>query len=404
MIHRPAAIFLLAVFLFPFAATIPQDPPANHRPVNALKRYEPKKYELTFDVTLSTTAATADAAARGGFTFDEAPIVMPVIYQGAYSKVFVDTADGALWIDGEQVPAQMLGKSIIDNKPYNSHLLRMVAPKTTNAQTVRWAVQLITQSWSSDIDERRAQQSTWPRDLNWPAEAKDGLQPQKGIESNAEVFAQIIAANGGDDIRTVSPYIAAKQIVAYCLNNFQISQQAVVRGHVNELKGLTVHGALTVVNNAERNNGRWIGTEADLVAVCVALLRAADIPARPVIGLTEHNREGIEEADTFITWAEFYLPGSGWVPFDPAAMLLRGSGPYRDVTAKWPDFGHIEHLNLRIPLSYFFIPPADGIESPGRNYVAVWGWDPRPQARQDYYDQAINPKITNKGRGEEDPN
>lgn len=69
------------------------------------------------------------------------------------------------------------------------------------------------------------------------------------------------------------------------------------------------------------------GKCTDIHSVFVALCRAAGVPAREIFGL----RLG-KEAVTDITswqhcWAEFFLPGYGWVPVDPAdvrkAMLVK---------------------------------------------------------------------------------
>ena len=69
------------------------------------------------------------------------------------------------------------------------------------------------------------------------------------------------------------------------------------------------------------------GKCTDIHSVFVALCRAAGVPAREIVGI----RLG-KEAVTDITswqhcWAEFFLPGYGWVPVDPAdvrkAMLVK---------------------------------------------------------------------------------
>ncbi|MGI9013713.1 MAG: transglutaminase-like domain-containing protein [Phycisphaerales bacterium] len=392
---------LAGVVLTMSAATLATLAP---RPVNALRRYEPKKYSFVMDVTLSTTVHPVDVRQRGLFNFEEAPIVMPIIYQGAYSLVFVNTEGGRIIIDSTLVPDQMLAKATLDNKPFGTHLLRMVTPKTTGGMVVQFQVGFDTQSWSAAIDERLAQQATWPRDLAWPEEAVDGLGPSKFIESDHDIFKAIIQEQGGlDQMRTAPPYIVAKQITAYCLNRFQISGASQLRGHVGQLRGLVVHGALAVAANPDPQ-GRWIGTDADLVCVCVAMLRAAGIPARPVIGVTDALDSATGKAtNRFVTWAEFYLPGSGWCSFDPVAMRGRGAAIYRNIADAWPEFGTMEDLNLRVPLSYFFLPPAQGVESPGFDTVALWGWDPRPQPRQDSYEQAVNFQITSRGKGVEDP-
>lgn len=60
------------------------------------------------------------------------------------------------------------------------------------------------------------------------------------------------------------------------------------------------------------------GKCADISSLYVALARAAGVPAREILGL----RQGKESGQVITTWqhcwAEFYLPGHGWVPVDPA--------------------------------------------------------------------------------------
>jgi len=373
-------------------------PPAGRPPTNALKRVEPEMYDVKFEVTLLTEAHPADQAQYGLFNFDEAPIVFPVIYMGPYSRVFPDSEDGYVFVDARPV---QVTRATDDGKPFNTHLLRMVAPTVRNARSVRFRFTFRTQSWSALIHEQRAQQSTWPRNLEWPEEVRDGLKHQKFIESNEKVFEQMLAKEFGDKLRLSSPYIAAKVIVRSVLQNFQVSGADESKGFHGEIRGMNVNGALATVTNPDPV-GRWVGTEHDLVCVCVAFLRAAGIPARPVIGIEEELDESdLRERERFVSWVEFYLPESGWVSIDPVAMIKRGSAQYRNLTAPWPDFGTMEELNERIALSYFFLPPAGDIEVPG--WPAVWGWDPRPQPRQPSYRQAINMDINSRGKGIEDP-
>ena len=69
------------------------------------------------------------------------------------------------------------------------------------------------------------------------------------------------------------------------------------------------------------------GKCGDLSSIYVTLCRAAGVPARHVLGL----RQGGDDITTWQhCWAEFYLPGYGWVAADPAdvrkGMLKRGLG------------------------------------------------------------------------------
>ena len=73
-------------------------------------------------------------------------------------------------------------------------------------------------------------------------------------------------------------------------------------------------------------SGYLCGKCADVSAVFVALLRAAGIPAREVFGIRAapsrfSKAYGVKSADITTAQhcrAEFYLPGAGWIPADPA--------------------------------------------------------------------------------------
>ncbi len=60
------------------------------------------------------------------------------------------------------------------------------------------------------------------------------------------------------------------------------------------------------------------GKCADLSSVYVALARAAGVPAREVFGLRLGKKPEQDITGGYHCWAEFYLPGSGWVPVDPS--------------------------------------------------------------------------------------
>ncbi len=63
------------------------------------------------------------------------------------------------------------------------------------------------------------------------------------------------------------------------------------------------------------------GKCADISSVFVAIARAAGVPAREVFGLRLGRQRDVDISDGNHCWAEFYLPGSGWVPVDPADVV-----------------------------------------------------------------------------------
>ncbi len=73
--------------------------------------------------------------------------------------------------------------------------------------------------------------------------------------------------------------------------------------------------------DVERALAARSGKCADLSSVYVALARAAGVPAREVFGLRLGRPGETDITDGHHCWAEFYLPGTGWVPVDPADVL-----------------------------------------------------------------------------------
>lgn len=68
------------------------------------------------------------------------------------------------------------------------------------------------------------------------------------------------------------------------------------------------------------------GKCADISSIYVALARAAGVPAREIFGIRQGKKPVEDISKWQHCWAEFYLPGYGWVPVDPAdvrKMMLK---------------------------------------------------------------------------------
>lgn len=69
------------------------------------------------------------------------------------------------------------------------------------------------------------------------------------------------------------------------------------------------------------------GKCTDISSLFVALCRAAGVPAREVFGIRLGKKDGDDITGWQHCWSQFYLPGYGWVPADPAdvrkAMLVQ---------------------------------------------------------------------------------
>lgn len=119
------------------------------------------------------------------------------------------------------------------------------------------------------------------------------------------------------------------------------------------------------------------GKCADLSSVFVTLARAAGIPARDVYGLRLAPPKDGDVTGGYHCWAEFYLPGTGWVMVDPAdvrKMMLVNKLELKDAsdwrTFFWGGddlFRCVLQKNARIvdldgagqKLNYFMYPAAE---------------------------------------------
>ncbi|MFH2060294.1 MAG: transglutaminase domain-containing protein [Pseudomonadota bacterium] len=79
------------------------------------------------------------------------------------------------------------------------------------------------------------------------------------------------------------------------------------------------------------------GKCADISSIFVALARAANVPSREVFGIRQ-GKKPVQDISTWQhCWAEFYLPGYGWVPVDPGdvrKMMLKENLKWSDKKTK----------------------------------------------------------------------
>ena len=110
-------------------------------------------------------------------------------------------------------------------------------------------------------------------------------------------------------------------------------------GAVLKRSSYATTGALPDALSALRSGKGECG---DLSALFVASCRAAGIPARPVSGFAVGT-------NAWHVWAEFQIPGIGWIPVDPAYALGRRA---HSTTPLY--FGVVPELRDRVALVYGF--------------------------------------------------
>lgn len=133
------------------------------------------------------------------------------------------------------------------------------------------------------------------------------------------------------------------------------------------------------IGDVEKTLAERGGKCADISSVFVAVARAAGVPAREVFGLRLGKKDGDDLTGGHHCWAEFYLPGYGWVPLDPAdvrkAMLVSklelkdakehrdyyfgAVDPYRIALARGGRGYYLSPRQKDGPLNYFMYPYAE---------------------------------------------
>lgn len=314
----------------------------------------PRAYDVNFDVSIHSLAVKNPGK----------PLVMPIIPQGTSSYINLETVSAQVQFKGT-VLDNGRGSEILTGKGlFSEYLIEAPTtgitpdPKLLNLQT-----QILFQTYqqvicySSKVDDAALASIPWPS--TWPADVAAELEPQALIQSDKSFFTNAVKNVSGGNLRMVSPWVAAKELVRYSCNNIQKQGSSILRGPNNSIRGLEVNGAL-----AAANAGR--GTPSDLVCVCVAMLRAAGIPARPVIGIGKNDKD----RNDFLIWAELYLPDAGWIPFNPDELRGKGIRSW-NVNSAWREFGTMKDLNRMIPLAYAFAPDHGDT---AYDCWAIWGW------------------------------
>lgn len=110
------------------------------------------------------------------------------------------------------------------------------------------------------------------------------------------------------------------------------------------------------------------GKCTDISSVFVALARAAGVPAREVFGLRLGKKPQEDITQYQHCWAEFHLPGYGWVPVDPAdvrkAMLVEKLTPEDPRTKTYEEYfwGGLDQYRIKLVMGRDLVlnPPQSG--------------------------------------------
>ena len=347
---------LTILFLCSSTPALAIPPPPNNPPNAPLQRLDPKQYDLTVSVVIPWNQAyPPDGGAKN-------PIRWPLLPRSNWSFV----------VDSQPIEVELHNGPQITKESNAWYLCKPAAPEGQwDLQipisercygTLNFQIRMRMNTFSCQLDENAAARIGWP--ANWQGDSTGYMTPSDFIESDHDIFADAIADALHADPQSMPVHHVAKSLIRYCLQKIKSDGQYEERSRTN-VRGLAVHGAVQTVKTGS-------GNACDLVCVCVATLRAAGIPARPVIGVTNTNIVGTHITEPrYIVWAEYALPTSGWVPFDPQRM--QGTVNNTPLIDSWQGCGTMQFLNTRVPIAFSFV--AGGVKD-AFDAVGPWGWIP----------------------------
>jgi hypothetical protein len=347
----------LALTVFLVTTQVSAQPAAGGPPVYPIERVEPNIYEATIDAGIFAERRVIDENAP--LLARRSEVLIPIILQGAYSKADPASITVSGSINGQVFRAGGVPWSLRGPRPDGSAEI-VIELIDIQAQSIGIKVTWAQQSWLPLINEADILRSTWPSE--WPEATQRFLKPEPWIQSDDQFLIDFVGRVTKGNLRGVSPYGAAKELVRESVLAYKsISGTGNERREFGQISGLQLIGASESARSAT-------GSPNDLVCTCVAILRAAGIPARPVVGIVKELTKDIKERTQWRTWGEFYVPKAGWVPFDP--NIMRGSGfQFRRLDESWTGFANIKDFNERIPVAYQFQP-----EGSLWNWPPVWGF------------------------------
>ncbi|MDP6602152.1 MAG: transglutaminase domain-containing protein [Phycisphaerales bacterium] len=353
-LHRPSfrggRCFILAMLLA--AAPVPKDEP----PLPPLTRTSPRLYDLTVSIAIPWNQTMPPR--NGG----RLPLRWPMLPRSNWSFMTPET----LWAELTHGPSKQQDEHAWsmaeESTPPGQWSLDIPMPARVQGSPIEVQIRYRTNTFSCTLDEAAARSIAWPD--AWPSAVSPFLDASEFVESDNPLFAAAVQDALRQEPRSAPLHLVAKSCIRYCLQHVRSTGSYMDTGRTG-IRGFTVQGA---VGAAEAGTG----SACDLVCVCVATLRAAGIPARPVIGATSADTVGLNSTQPrYMVWGEYYLPGAGWIPFDP--KRLQGTVdrvPLQDV---WQGLGTMQFLNRRVPLGYSFV-----IGGTKRAYDAIgpWSWVP----------------------------
>ena len=350
-------------------------------PSPPLRRLDGRVWEVKFEA--SAWSPGMRPGSQAPIALKNAALWFPLVPESAWSRADAGTVAPELWVDARR--AAIGAVEVRRDLPRGTSAVRL-GIGSVSGQSVKWSVTWRAQCWASQVDEAAAASATWPAE--WPEDARPWLAPEPGIESDAPDVAAFVARASEGKLRAVTPWIAAKELARATVNHFNAVDTDGIRIESGFPRGIVFDGAQAAMS-------RRTGTCHDVAAACTAVLRAAGIPARMVLGVSEVQTSSGASKARFVSWCEFFLPGAGWAPFSPLRLRASARGGLQ-LQRPWPSFGTWDELNGFIPLCF-----GVGVAAPGASlprYPAGYAWTGGGRVETWQATEAVTVQILSRGR------
>jgi len=367
-------------------ATKSKAPAAPPPPPPAIVRFDPRVFDIKFESIIAGFPNTDQPALQ----MEQLAFVLPIVFDSPTSRIDPSSMKPEMWFDNTK-DTTLSQRAKIEGDKHLGQSWAIIPLSKFQGSTLRWTVSFRAQAWSVGVDDARLNQIAWPRE--WPKEVADALRPQLAIESDSPAVKALVASAIGENARTMPPYVAAKEIIRASVLSYRgVQTDTLERRGLGRVVGMRVVGSAQSLANQQ-------GSTHDVLCTCVAALRAAGIPARPVIGIGEIKKgNGInnQTKTTFLSWGQFFLPDAGWVSFDPEELrgnAVRQLKPFDP----WPGIGTLRDLNRRVAMTYSFMP--EGLAPPA--FPACWSFQGTMGVYANRLETYISLQMISRGKGKD---
>lgn len=407
-----------------------------------------------------------------------ATILVPVLERSASHDAVLSHATWELRFNRQVIPQERVGNPSGQPDLVNLEQSVMIAdpsgtplvPPVLNAEQLEFRLQVPVFTHETRYDDSRAERIGWPSE--WPHAVRPALDPSPYIPSDHQFVAELLDEWTQGNPRALNPAVLAKHLAGRIIDAVQPNGLGVVplnrftststfeingpcddsnaglwvlpggprpfhptrrehdiRDPVQFIRGFNVYEPAGVIANSNCffprirqpvETGR--ANPAVIANLYVALLRAAGIPARVVIGteISPEDLRGVPNAHLprrsfpdvtvngvrFSTrgthirfWTEFYLFNEDsnrgeWIPVDLHRQRQESSRA-PSIDRPWRYFGNHDELDEIVPLTSVYT--AVEARMPG-TIPTLWGWETDPDQPRVSLDSVLRVEAAGQAR------